>query len=236
MRLRDIIYALETGELSNLTLVDQETGLFKPQHYGKIVTSVNLAISDLHTRFMISKGTAEITLVEGQVVYPLTQRFVKTVPEKPEQFLTTGDNLKDLLRILEVRDAWGHDLPLNSGDPRKGINTSSFNTLLISTELYKMYDHRKLFVDYQKTGRLIPTCDTDYDPDCIDIGLDARYLNAIVLFVASRLHNPSGFSTEGVHEGNNYHTLYLEECARLQNTGQFISEQGHGAVRRQGFP
>lgn len=236
MLLRDLIYSLETGELQNLSIVDTETGVLKPEHYGRIVTSANLGVTDLHTRFLIKKGSAVVTLKEDQVVYPIQDRFVIQPTPKPEQFITTGHGLKSFLKLLEVRDDKGHKLPINDGDPRKGITTPSFNTMCVSSELWKEYDVRHLTIEFQRNGSLIPTCDRSYDPDCLIVDIDARYLHALSLFIASRLHNPSGFGTGGVHEGNNYHTLYLEECARLSNTGQNISETSYGAKHRQGFP
>jgi hypothetical protein len=237
MLLRDLIYSLETGELHNLSIVDTETETIKPQHYGRIVTSANLGVTDLHTRFLIKKGSLSVTLKEDQVVYPLQQRFVIGATPKPDQFITTEYGMKDMLKILEVRDDHHNILPLNTGDPRRGINTPSFNTLAVSSDLYKEWNTRHLTVDFQRNGKLIPTCDTEYDPDCLVVDIDMRYLNALSLFIASRLHNPSGFGTDGVHEGNNYHTLYLEECARLSNTGQNIAESFFGSHKlRKGFP
>ena len=237
MLLRDLIYSLETGELQNLSIVDQETGAIKPSQYGRIVTSANLGVTDLHTRFLIKKGALSVALKEDQVVYPLQQRFVIGAQPKPEQFITTSYNMKDMLKVMEVRDDHQKILPLNNGDPRKGVDTPSFNVLAVSSDLYKEWDVRHLTVEFQCNGKLIPTCDTDYDPDSLVVDIDARYLNALSLFIASRLHNVSGFGTGGVHEGNNYHTLYLEECARLSNTGQSIAESFYGSHKqRKGFP
>lgn len=236
MKLQELFYVLESGELSNLSLVDPETGGIKPEHYGKIVTSANLAVTDLHTRFLIKKGIATVQLSDGKIVYPLQPRFVVTAAAKPDQNITTGDSLSTLLRILSVHDQCGRELPLNNGDPKRGVTTPTFNMLAISEPLFHEYGTRTLTVEFQKNGKLIQTCDREYDPECIEVDVDSRYMNALALFIASRLHNPSGFGTEGVHEGNNYHTLYLEECARLQNTGQSISETGFGYNRRTGFP
>lgn len=235
MLLRDVIYSLETGELQNLSCVDNETGEFKSDYYGRVVTSVNHALSDLHTRFLLKKGTVVVSLKEGQVTYPLQQRFVITDPSKPEQFIT-GDSVRQLLKILEVKDDKGVVLPLNNGDPRKGIETPTFNVMNVSTQLYKEWDVKQLTVQFQRNANLICTGYTDIVPEFIDLDIDARFLSAICLYVASRLHNVSGFGTGGIHEGNNYHSLYLEECARLANTGQAITEVMHGNHRRQGFP
>lgn len=237
MLLRDLIYSLETGELRNLSIVDTGTGVIKPSEYGRIVTSANLGVTDLHTRFLIKKASLSVALREEQVVYPLQQRFVLTSPAKPEQFITTSYDMKDMLKVLEVRDDHNQILTLNNGDPRRGITTPSFNTLCVSSDLYKEWNTKHLTVEFQCNGKLIPTCDTDYDPDCLVVDIDARYLNALSLFIASRLHNVSGFGTGGVHEGNNYHTLFLEECARLSNTGQNIAESFYGSHKqRKGFP
>lgn len=237
MLLRDVMYSLETGELQNLSIIDPDTGKFKEGSIDRIISSCNLAVTDLHTRFLLKKGTCVVTLTEGQVVYPLQRRFLVREPSKPEQFITGADDLGQLLKVLEVRDDKQRILPLNNGDPRRGIETPSFNTLNVSTDLFKEWGTRYLTVEYQKNGRLICTNDEDYDPDLVEVDLDAHYMHALNLFVASRLHNPSGFGTGGVHEGNNYHGLYLEECARLQNTGQQIAETFYGSHKqRRGFP
>lgn len=238
MLLRDVMYYLETGELQNLSIVDTATGRIKPELYGRIVTSLNLGLDDLHTRFLLKKGSLSVALREDQVMYPLTNRFlINPAKPKDEQFITGDRSICSFVKILEVRDDHNRILPLNNGDPRRGITTPSFNTLAVSTDLFKEWDTKNLTVEYQKKARHIGNYDQDFDPDIEVVDIEHQYMHALCLFVASRLHNPSGFGTGGVHEGNNYHALYLEECSRLQNTGQFIAETFYGSHKqRKGFP
>lgn len=240
MKLREVINMLGTGELANLSLFDDD-GNFKEANTQKLVTSINLALTDLHKRFLLKLGTVTINLQKGQTVYPLKPVYQvgQRAPVGTVQFIENdGTYLKDnLLKVYQVFDEHGHELGLNDHDARRGVFTSSYNVLNVPGELFDRHDVRKLRVSYQMNATPLKGLDGDFDLDCAEVDIGYQHLWAMCLFIASRVHNPSGFGTGGVHEGNNYWSKYESECVNLEATNMRIDMVADNTRRLQkGFP
>lgn len=242
MKLLDVLNTLQSGELSNLSLFN-ENGSLKPEHKLKLLTSINLGLTDLHTRFLLKIGKIKINLIEGQVTYPLKPMYQigNTAPAGTVQFISdeTGKMRDNLLKVNQVLDGRGCELGLNNHDARRGVYTNTYNVLGVTTTLWKDYDERQLTVVYRMNANLLKDCGEwdDFAFDCLEVDLDYSHLYALCLFVASRLHMPQGFGPETVHEGNNYWGKYLAECARIEEHGLRIDDVALNTKRLQkGFP
>ena len=251
MKLREIFLALSSAELSNLAVTDKGTGLINPMYYGKIINSINLGLTDLHTRFLLKTGKVTVNLQEGKTVYPIKAMYQEgnRAPADTVQFISAdGTRLKNnLLKIQQViavheKDPSGFGQPnieinLNNHNNQYGIHTSSYDTLVINERMQKEFKVARLEVTYRMNAEPVCQCENDYDADCIEVDIEFGYLWALCLFVASRVHNPIGFGTDGVHEGNNYWAKYMAECETLNNSGMqmsFIAENFGRLVK--GFP
>lgn len=240
MKLREVFNMLAVGELSNLALASED-GAIDPKHYNALITSINLGLTDLHTRFLLKIGTVTIDLVEGQTVYPLKPVYQvgHKVGAGIKQFIRNdGVLFKDnLLKVQQVFDDKGHELGLNNHEARRGVFTTTFNTLNVPEFLQKEEKVTSLRVVYRMNHDPIRSCFDEYDIDEIEFNLDYSHLWALCLYVASRLHNPSGFGTGGVHEGNNYYGKYQEECRRLDEANIRLDYVADNTKRMQkGFP
>lgn len=241
MKLSDVLTTLQAGELNNLSLFD-EAGQLKPEHQSKLRTSINLGLTDLHTRFLLKIGKIKINLIEGQVTYPIKPMYQVGNPAPPGtvQFIdANGTKVRDnILKINEVQDSHGRELSLNGHDGRFGVFTHSALVLGVPENLWRDRGERSLYVTYRMNASLLKDCgDWDMDFDCLDVDLEYSHMYALCLFVASRLHNPQGFGPETVHEGNNYWGKYLAECDRLDRDGLRIDDVADNWKRRQkGFP
>ncbi|AUV61839.1 virion structural protein [Pseudomonas phage Littlefix] len=241
MKLSDILTTLQAGELNNLSLFD-ELGKLKVEHQAKLRTSINLALTDLHTRFLLKKGKIKINLIPGQVTYPILPMFQEGNPAPPGtvQFIDAeGTRVKqNLLKITEVTDYHGRQLSLNGHDGRFSVYTQSTHVLGVPEAHWNDRGVRELFVTYRMNADLLQSCNNwETDFETIYVELDYVYMHALCLFVASRLHNPQGFGPETVHEGNNYWGKYLAECQRLEADGTDIDDVADNWKRRQkGFP
>jgi len=240
MKLRDVLNTMASGELSNLSLFNEQ-GVLKPEHYSKLTTSINLGLTDLHTRFLLKLGSITLNLQAGQTVYPLKPMYQvgNRAPAGTVQFIEAGETkLKDnLLKVQQVFDDCGHELGLNDHDARRGVSTTTFNVLTVPECLQKDYGVGKVSVSYRMNALPIRECFGELDIDAIEVDLDYSHLWALCLFVASRVHNPSGFGTGGVHEGNNYYGKYIAECDRLDAANMrldYVADNVKG--RQKGFP
>jgi len=241
MKLSDILTTLQSGELNNLSLFDT-LGKLKPEHQNKLRTSINLGLTDLHTRLLLKKGKIRVNLIEGRVTYPLQPMYQEGNPAPPGtvQFISAdGTKLRNnLIKVTEVQDYHGREISLNGHDHRFSIFTQSSHVLGVPEAHWKDRGLREIYVTYTMNCDLLPGCDnweTDYD----NIGVDLDYpcMYALCLFVASRLHMPQGFGPETVHEGNNYWGKYIAEVQRLETDGMYIDDVADNWKRRQkGFP
>lgn len=251
MKLREVLNTLASGELSNLSFVDETTGTIKTEAIGKLISSINMGMTDLHTRFLLKLGSITVNLQKGQTIYPLKPEYQvgqRTLRGTTQFISADGTRLdNDLLKIQQVFAIYDNDrsgfnrdpveLGLNDHDARHGVFTTSYNTLNVPLHLQEEDKVKALRVVYRQNADPICQCDNDYDPDCIEVELDYSHLWALCLFVASRVHNPSGFGTGGVHEGNNYWSKYLAECARLDEANMRLDYVADNTKRLQkGFP
>ena len=173
MKLRDVFYALQSAELQNLSVVDTDTGILKPSAYGRVVSCINMAMSDLHSRFLLKKGTAVIDLIPGQVLYPLKPMHQEGHSGTAQKFIRAGESLNNtILKIVEARDECGRILGINNHDPRRGLSTPSFNVLAVPTDLQEHWKLKTLTITFQKSPAPIRSCDNDYDADCIEVDIE----------------------------------------------------------------
>lgn len=219
MKLSEIFEHLTYGELSNIGLVDKETGAIPEANYQKILSSVNLGVLDLHKRFVLKKGLLRIQLVEGRTMYPLKaiHQVGNKAPAGTVQYIL-DDGLKfrdDLLKVEKVTTEKGFELGLNDQSSTRSVSTPQDNVLYVSSQLQKCLKPEILTVEYRMTSTPVKICEESFDPLCVEVGLPDTHLMALLYFVASRAHNPIGFTQATMHEGNNYHDKYEAECQTL---------------------
>jgi hypothetical protein len=241
MKLREVLNTLNSAELNNLSLFNKDTGEILPGKLSMLITSINLGLTDLHTRFLLKIGTIIVDLNATQMTYPLLPIYQvgNKAPVGTVQYIRNdGIKFKDnLLKIQQVFDDQGHELGLNDHNARRGVFCTSSNVLQVPQTLTHECKIGSLKIVYRMNAAKVQQCDDDVDIDCVDVDLDYTHLWALCLFVASRLHNPSGFGTGGVHEGNNYWGKYEAECARLDATNMRLDYIADNTKRLQkGFP
>ncbi len=82
---------------------------------------------------------------------------------------------------------------------------------------------KRLRVTYRADHLPIGKREASKEPEKVEVDLPATHLKALLLFVASRVLNPIGFSGEGAHEGNNYAQKYEMACRELEAGGYQLS-------------
>ena len=235
MKLSDIFAQLAYGELSQVSLVDEATGLISVAKYPALVSHVNLGLTALHTRFNLRQGTLSFKLRPTQVLYSLTSDEDLRV-EGGEDF---NDNL---LKVEQVSTDAGFALGLNDSADVYGCSTPSAAVLRVPlavvTQGYDLPDALKtvnLQVVYRANhGRIVVPL-TGLVPAKVEVALPSTHLEALLLYVASRVHNPVGMSNE-FHAGNSYYAKYEAACARLENEGMEIDQGSQNTrARRNGW-
>lgn len=71
MKLSYVFEMLASGELSNLHLVDESKLDIKPDKIPIVLRSINAALNDLHTRFLIARNIVDIPVIVGEDTYEI---------------------------------------------------------------------------------------------------------------------------------------------------------------------
>lgn len=219
MKLQEVFEQLTVGEFSQLAIGGGAVGEISEDDQIKVVPHINLALSDLYKRFTLKEGREVIPLVSGTYLY---------TPEA-----------KDLLKIERVLTADGDDLNLNDESDPLALATPTLKTLRVpkdiveqSTSLDDWLKTDSVEVVYRADHPRILTSGFTYLPN-VELELPYSHLYALLLFVASRVHNPVGMTNE-FHMGNNYYAKYMAACADLELQNLEIDQVGTNQRLRRG--
>lgn len=230
MKLSEVFDQLAYGELSQLAIVDPNTGVIAVGKYPVLAAHTNLGLSALYKRFALKEGRLLLPLRAKQTTYLLKSDENVRVEYGAEDFED------DILKVEKVMTHTGVELGLNDGSDPYGCTTPSATVLrvplvvvnqgpdlpehLITSRLEVVYRANHLKITVPATG-LVPTA--------VSLELPDSHLEPLLLFIASRLHNPIGMSNE-FHAGNSYFAKYEAACARLEDDGLEI-DQGSQNIR-----
>lgn len=194
MKLNEILEHLSYGEFRQLHIADPEReGVTEEDRY-QLMSHINLALTDLHRRFFLRQGRTSVYVVNGL-----------------REYTVEGEGL---LKIEQVYDARGCELPLNdAGDPLSLI-TTRYNTLQVPACMPASV----LSVVYRAGHPPLNQKDAAKSPEKVEVELPPSHLWPLLLFVASRYFNPMG-AGEVMHDGNNYAAKYEAACQQLHDGG-----------------
>ncbi len=229
MQLSEIFSQLSYGEMSNLKLGSGAPGTFSPEDYSRMIGHINLGLVELHKRFLLRIGTVGITVQDGQSLYPLKslyqvgnpagKRFVQYIDASP----VFND---DLIKVEQVFTDRNFELGLNDATNWRSVSTPSYNVLQVNPEVVRELKITNLRVVYRATLPQIVKEEGFFDLDSVDVDLPYTHLQALLYFIASRVHNPIGFNTV-VHEGNNYASKFEHECGLLDANNLRVDVVAH---------
>lgn len=202
MKLAEIFTYLSSGELSQLAMGQQTYGETSEKNFGYLITSINLGLTALHKRFLLKKSHIKFALSTEGTVYDLKRADILKI----EQVLTEEG------QELGVNDS---NLPYSCTTPQLGVLSVPEVIVNKGPDLPEAYITDVLRVVYRADHARIPL---EVDPETYEVGLPYSHLEALLYFVASRVHNPIGMTNE-FHAGNSWAAKYEQECSRLEQQG-----------------
>ena len=218
MFLNEVHEQLCSAELS--MLFEGEGASLSAASLPKINSIIQAGINDLNKKFSVREKEILVRISDDINVYELIPANAVS-SGNPKGFILDSVQdpyLGDLMSIIKVSDDRGEELRLNT-DKNRGVYTPAYNTIKLDPKSIK----GDMLIKYK--ARIKPM-DLTVSPENTYIDLPDHFLNALVLYVASRRYNPKGAETFGrgmFHEGNNYWSKYTEECndlkASLASTG-----------------
>ena len=239
MFLSEIHEQLCAGELSKMHDGDGET--LHPNSLPKINSLIAAGLNDLNKHFSIREKDLVVRTKLGKTVYELTPENAVSSSNPYAFILDSREDpfVGDSMQIISITDTQGNNLwgrydtvHINPDADIYANKTTYLNNagiVLQSHNTFKLAYNREygdLLVTYK--ARVKPF-DTSLNPEDTFIDVPDHFMNALVLYVASRKFNPMGAETIGrgmFHEGNNYWTKYQEEIQTLKANMASIGTTG----------
>lgn len=216
MNLQDIFDQLTYGELAQVKLGGTDEAGITSENRKRFITHVNLALTELHKRFLIKEGRLTVVPVDGVLNYVLESRYAQTNPDllQPLKYINdVGTPFKDdLFKIERVYDQDNNELILNNKNDATSLYTSNYKTLVLPLD----HTYTSLKIIYRANHPKLTDIQAMYPPNMVEILMPDVYMEPLVYYIASRVMNPIGVSQE-FHEGNNYMAKYEQACQRLEN-------------------
>ena len=245
MYLSDVYAQLCAGELSKVHEGSGQT--LDSNTFLKTNALITAGIADLNKHFTVRENEILVRTKPDQDVYELVTANAVSNGNPDAFIIDSGSHpfMGDIMQILSISDENGQSLYLHTdvvtsvpndniyGNYPSYFKNMSINMLAYNTlKLGPKHGHGDLLIRYKarikpvlndgSTGDILP-------PEQVYIDVPDHFLNALVLYVASRKFNPMGSETIGrgmFHEGNNYWTKYLDEINNLKANFASIGSQG----------
>jgi hypothetical protein len=221
MKLKEIFDHLTTSELSQVSLGGSRLGEVAQSDYVKVGRLVSRGITELHKRFPLKEKTFIVEMQDGMTSYVLDMAYAQSNDDslEPVKYIddTADPFLNDLFKVERVYDdGVGEEqceLALNEIGNRLSLRTPNYKTLVVPADV------ETYTVEVVYRANHVKLTDADFaDPETCEIDLPDSHLEPLLLFVAAKALNPTGFmGGNGFHEGNNYEAKYEMACLLLEN-------------------
>jgi hypothetical protein len=235
MKLQEVFDQLTHGELSQLSIGGNEAGVISPANYNRLVPHVNLGLTQLYKRFPLKEGRLKLELQDNRTVYPIHSKYAVSSRSSREPVRYIKDSLAapfkdDIHKIEKVVATSGYEFSLNDESDEYSMFTPSATVLRISLDVVEQVmdlpDELKttqVEVVYRANHPLIIADGADLEPDLIELELPYTHLEPLLLFIASRVHTPTGMTNEA-NLGNTYAAKYEAACQLLENKGLQVDQ------------
>lgn len=220
MLLSTIYTHLAYGELKQLPVSD--AGALKVASYPEVISFINLALIDLHTKFNILEKSIILLPYDHITQYELSYDFALTNPADPGEtyrYIRDTDNdpfTDDILKITAVVDEDGTNVPLNDATSTYSVFTPAHNIL----EVPSPEEISELGIMYRAYPVEIPI--DDVSPTTYEVDIGRNFLQPLLAFVGYRAHLslPKGDGILSAASFNRYKAI----CKEIRDNGTTIRD------------
>ena len=247
MKLKEIFDQLTYGELSQISIGGGAMGQIMQADYARMAAHVNLGLAALHRRFALKEGRIKIELQPGQTRYPLLSKYAVSSRSSREavRFIkdsTASPFLDDINKIEFVYSDIGFEYAVNNAVDQYSMATPTQKVLEVPMAIVLSDDTcpeamwtKNLEVVYRASPLKVGNAEGDFDPEEVEVELPETHLNALLLFVASRIHTPVGIGGED-NTGNLYWQKYEAECDQLDQDNYEVDQGSqYNKIERNGW-
>ncbi|CAL9954681.1 virion structural protein [Vibrio phage D518] len=211
MLLSEVLTYLAQGDLRNLAIGGDGSGVIPEKHQPTIIGHINLALTELHTRFPLKERELTIQQFDHIEFYKLTKEYSATSGTAEHKYIIDTEECPftdDIIRIETAYNEIGCEVPLNDYTLDTSLFTPAYNVIQIPLPVGT---NTSLFI-YRANHPLIPVEGTD--PTTTEVDLPYTFLEALMFYVAQRVYsNKSG--NEGQAMASTYKIKYEAACEFL---------------------
>lgn len=225
MKLSEIFEQLTYGELFQFSMGGSEGQEIRPENYRRVLSHVNLGLTELHKRFWLRSGQIMVQMYDHISIYQLDERFAQTNTLSTELYKYIMDSVYEpfknsaYLKTEEIYDENGCKLCLNDlNEQGCSFYTPTYNSIQVPLP----YDQSAFSVHYRGNHPTIPYTD-GMDPETIEVELPIGLLESLLLFVGGRAQSSS--AGDGRQEAMNWMQQFDQSCARAEGLGLEITPQ-----------
>jgi hypothetical protein len=224
MKLREIFDQLAFSELAQLNGINTATGLIEEKSYDRVLSAISLGLTALHSRFCLKEEELTIQLVPNKTNYIIQNSYAVSSGNVGAYILDSVESpyKNTLLKVERVQTDIGLELSLNDDIDIYSIHTPNMNTIKVHVDMTNQLVDLPSYlitptlkVIYRANHFILPLGFNGYDPDKVEIDLPYAYVEALLYFVGSRLHNPMGLVND-FNAGNNYAAKYERACQDIE--------------------
>jgi len=223
--LSEIFRQLAVGEIYNISLGGEGCKGVPVSDYPMLVAHVNLGLTELYKRFPLRMRSLVLARQPDMAHYRLHSdyavnnsgsvqpvRYILDTPENPFQ--------DDILKVEKITNPADNSVvPLNDPHSALSLHTSEYDVIewqyAADEDPVLMLD--QVIISYKaKPDQIL--ADSDLQPYLVEVRLPDSLLEALLLYIGSRIH--TNLNIDGsMGEGNNYYGKFEAACKKVENLG-----------------
>jgi hypothetical protein len=240
MKLQEVFDQLSNGEFVQLSIGGASAGVIDDTNYARVLGHVNLGITALYKRFSLKEGRLTLVIQPGLLNYKLTSAYAisNTASMQPSRYIQDSASepfTDDIIKIGRVVTDAGVELGLNDAADAYSVFTPSALALSLPAEVVTPlpttppeYRTNNLVVVYWASHPKILMGTGAFDPNQVNLELPETHLEALLYYVASRVHTPIGMTNE-FNASNNYYAKYEAACQALETKGLQVDQDSQNS-------
>lgn len=218
MKLQTVFDDLMYGELSKHGMSAE--GVYSENDKAKLVHHINVALTELYTRFPLLTKEVAIEQKSGITQYHLNSKYAVSNTESTETkyIIDTFDKpfINDVIRVEQLYDEVGNEISLN--DPSTCL--VAFQPAVDILEIPNPVDTNMLFAIYRAQHPKVTTVTTD-------LLLPEHLKPALLAYVAYRVYS-GGTAQEHVNLANIMQSKYELFCTQQREYGMTNQDDNAG--------
>ena len=224
MLLSDFFTVLSTGELSGVVLGNRNGAGIAEEDYSTVVSHLNLGLTALHTRLLLREEEVFVQEYDHIQLYRLSSQFAvsNTASTAPTKYIVDSvfqpfrDNV---LKIEQVFNEIGLDLPINDPNNRLSVHTPQYNCLQIpfaeaSNAVSVIYraNHPKIVIG------------AGFDPAQVTLEIPDPVVEALALYISARAFSAN--AADGGMKNINLALTRYEQLVQQLEQLDFLNTNG----------